>query len=224
LRGKHSASAAGRSGRAASLAVSCIEPQEQAAHVCQLHVPGHQLEAAAQGGCSARMFAAAVRRRARNAPGGRHPLRRHLAALPAARRSAFGPGVFIFRWRLPRESGPPDGSEPMPAANPLSTGYPPCGRGHHYRGRAGASGDRRDVPALGLAPWPVAHAARRTPSRSTTLTTSCCRISGAACWRWRQGGREPPRKTSPPARSGGPLFVAAAMRPSAASVCPRTTC
>jgi hypothetical protein len=45
----------------------------------ELHVSGHQLEAAAQGGGKAGMLAAAGRRRAWDAPGGRHPLRRHLA-------------------------------------------------------------------------------------------------------------------------------------------------
>jgi len=42
-------------------------------------LPGRQLETSAQSGGAARMLAAACRRRDRHAPGGRHPLRRHLA-------------------------------------------------------------------------------------------------------------------------------------------------
>jgi hypothetical protein len=41
-------------------------------------------------------------------------------------------------------------------ANPLPARYSPRRRGHHYRGRAGASGARRDVPVVGHPPWPVA--------------------------------------------------------------------
>src|SRR6202163_4671245 len=57
------------------------EQPDQAAHLCELHLPSWQLDAAAQGGGSARMLAAAGRRRQhdRHAPGGRHPLRRHVA-------------------------------------------------------------------------------------------------------------------------------------------------
>ena len=43
---------------------SCQEQPDQAAHLCELHLPGRQLEAAAQSGGAARMLAAAGRRRA----------------------------------------------------------------------------------------------------------------------------------------------------------------
>jgi len=55
------------------------EQQAEAAHLCERHLPGQQLEAAAQSGGSARVLAAADRRSDRHAPGGRHPLCRHLA-------------------------------------------------------------------------------------------------------------------------------------------------
>src|ERR1700682_5159463 len=58
------------------------EQRGKAAHLCELHLSGRQLDTTAQGGGAARMLAAARRRRNhfnRHAPGGRHPLRRHFA-------------------------------------------------------------------------------------------------------------------------------------------------
>ena len=80
---------------------SRAKPQGEAADLCELHVPGRQLETAAQSGGSARMFAAASRRRDRHAPGGRHPLCRHLAQ---------GLGTAPLRERLlpTRADGEPD--------------------------------------------------------------------------------------------------------------------
>ena len=80
---------------------SCDEQQAEAAHLCELHVPGRQLEAAAQSRGPARVLAAAGRRRDRHAPGGRHPLRRHLAQ---------GLGAAPLRERLlpARADGEPD--------------------------------------------------------------------------------------------------------------------
>src|SRR5271165_4217308 len=65
--------------RGQSALLSCAEQQAEAAHLCELPVPGRQLEAAAQSRGAARVLAAAGRRVDRYAPGGRHPLRRHLA-------------------------------------------------------------------------------------------------------------------------------------------------
>jgi hypothetical protein len=43
-------------------------------------------------------------------------------------------------------------------AHPLSAGPPPCSHGHLYRGRAGASARRHDVPVVDRASWPLARA------------------------------------------------------------------
>src|SRR5579864_9341431 len=74
------------------------------AHLCELHLPGRQLGPTAQSGGAARMFLAAGRRRDhldRHAPGGRHPLCRHLAE---------GYGAASLRERLlpARTDGKPD--------------------------------------------------------------------------------------------------------------------
>ena len=63
--------------RCRSALLSCDEPQAEAAHLCELPVPGRQLEAAAQGRGAAGVLAATGRER--HAPGGRYPLRRDFA-------------------------------------------------------------------------------------------------------------------------------------------------
>src|SRR5207253_8319441 len=83
------------------LICASITRKDEATQLCELPVPGRQLETAAQSGGSARMFAAAGRRRDRHVPGGRHPLRRHLAQ---------GLGTAHLRERLlpTRADGEPD--------------------------------------------------------------------------------------------------------------------
>jgi Transposase DDE domain group 1 len=65
-------------GRPQSALPSCDE-QRGAPHLCELRLQGQQLETAAQSGGSARVLAATGRGSDRHAPGGRYPLRRHLA-------------------------------------------------------------------------------------------------------------------------------------------------
>jgi hypothetical protein len=79
-------------GRRQSALPSCPKQRAEGAHLDELYLPGGQLDAATQGGGAAGVFVAAGHERDHHhlkphAPGGRHPLRRHLG--PTTERSAF---------------------------------------------------------------------------------------------------------------------------------------